>query len=650
MGLAEHPKLNKEQQKAVDCINGNLLILASAGTGKTTTIVERYVNMVQNHRYKPSEILMTTFTNRAAKDMISKIVKRTGEEPPYVGTMHSLFLRILRANATLVGLKTDFNIIDESDKKKIVKNLIKKQGIDNKRDNLQYFLSWISKFKNRGILSENLSEEHSIDDIKQQGVIEEVLDDEIITYNPLLRKSVNKIYKKYDLELRRQNLLDFDDVLLFTRKLLENHEEVKNFYSKKFRAIMVDEAQDLNVVQIDIIGLLSNNNLCVIGDDCQNIYEWRGSSPELVFSFNKDQNKITLQDNYRSGKNIISSVNSTIADMKFKIDKKLCCTKNSEGEVAINGFFSFEDELNYLVEEISTLIQKKVLKEDIAVLFRTNKIGKDVERKLKKHKIPCHLSKSVSFFEREEIKDILSFLKLKVNPYNLGDFGRTFLLVGGFGRATIKKIEDLSINNVCSPIQTLKSVQIPKINPEKIKKIKSFVELIENFDKNPLDLFLTDFGYLKLMKNKYKDDGDKLDDKLENISVLAELFKGYSNSKEDIQNFLDSLIEIDKKEKTRSRITLSTIHGAKGLEWKYVFLISCNDKILPFYKKNLEVTKRESELRLFYVAISRAIECLKISHSVTNFGNYYDRSEFLDIIEKHTNSKSIKDKLILGDK
>ena len=398
--MAELSKmLNEDQLKAVNFVKGNLLIIASAGTGKTTTIIERYANMIENHGYKPSEIMMTTFTNKAAKDMIGKIVKRTGSQPQYIGTMHSLFLRIIKENTKLLSLDPNFTLIyDNSDKKKIVKQILINEGIELKTDNVKYFVTWIGKFKNRGVLSESLSENMTLDDNINGGIIEETIDEDIIKINPFLRKLVNKIYKRYEEELKKSNSIDLDDILLLTFRLFEKNEDIKERYSKKFKSIMVDEAQDLNIVQINILNLLKKDNLCLIGDDCQNIYEWRGSSNKLVFEFSDSENKVYLKDNYRSGKKIIESVNKVINSMKFKIEKKLNCTKDNSGEVEILPFSNFHDEQDFLVNKIKYLLDQKVSKDEIAVLFRTNRIGKDLERELRKNKIPCHLSKSRNFF------------------------------------------------------------------------------------------------------------------------------------------------------------------------------------------------------------------------------------------------------------
>ncbi|GEM_PF-2050542 len=626
--------LNKEQMEAVQFVNGNLLIVASAGTGKTTTIVERYVNLVKNHGYKPSEILMTTFTNKAAKDMVKKIFERTGEEPPYVGTMHSLFLKILRTHAKLILPSQDFTIIDDSDKKKIVRRILAKENIKSKSDNLRYFLMWISKFKNRAILADSLSTDTSLDDIKEQGIIEDVLDDAIIKVDPSLRKYVNKVYKKYEESLRKNNQIDLDDILLLTLKLFQNHPEIKDFYSNKFKAIMVDEAQDLNIVQIRILNLIKHNNLCLIGDDCQNIYEWRGSSNELVFDFNETQNKVFLKDNYRSGKNIISAINKVIDSMSFKIDKQLNGTKNHNGEIIIQSFSNFDEEAEFIVNHIKELLKKGTSKEEIAVLFRTNRIGKVIERELRRNKIPCYLSKSKDFFEREEIKDIISFLKLKINPYSTIDFERLLVLLEGIGNVKAKKFEEIAKKHKCSYIEALDFHDELKMSEISIRELSKLKSVINSVGKNSLTVFLKDFGYISYLRNKYHEESEKLNDKLENIKVFEEIF-GEESTKEEIKAFLDELIELEKREKTRDKVTLSTIHSAKGLEWEYVFLASCNEKTLPFYIKDLKKIKRDSELRLFYVAISRAKSSLIITHyDETDWGKELERSQFLEILDE----------------
>src|SRR3989338_4641495 len=250
-------------------------------------------------------------------------------------------------------------------------------------------------------------------------------------------------------------MLDFDDILLYTYKLLINNKELRNSYSNKFKAIMVDEAQDLNAVQRNILELIQNDNLCLIGDDCQNIYSWRGASNELIFKFDKKHKKIILEDNYRSNKEIIEAINRIIKSLSFKIDKKLKCTREKGEKIRVREFYAFDDEIDFLVSEAKKLIKDKEKLEDISVLFRTNNLGKQIEREFRRNKIPCHLSRARGFLDREEIRDIVAFLRLKANPYAKLEFERVLGLIEGIGKAKIYKLEELSNKNNFSILESL---------------------------------------------------------------------------------------------------------------------------------------------------------------------------------------------------
>ncbi|MDP3882246.1 MAG: ATP-dependent helicase [Nanoarchaeota archaeon] len=625
--------LNEDQLEAINTLEGNLLILASAGTGKTTTIVERYLNLVKNHGYRPNEILMTTFTNKAAKDMTEKIAKKTNRIPGWAGTMHSLFLRILRENKHFISPKGNFTLItDDYEKKKIVRQILEKNNINTREDFISYFMNRIARFKNTGVLPEELDDASiSEDEEPEKGIVEEIIDDEVILIDAKMKKYGVKIYKEYQKYLHENNVMDFDEILLKTYEIFQKFPEILEKYRKKFRIIMVDEAQDLNVVQIRILNLLENNNLCLIGDDCQNIYEWRGSSNELVFKFDKTHKKVILKENHRSTATIIEGINKAIKALDFKIDKQLICTREKGSRIRIEGFEDFSSEINYIVYQVKNLIEEGVKKEDIAVLFRTNNIGKQVEKAFRRNRIPCHLSRARGFFEREEVKDILSFLKLKVNPYSMPDFERIGKLMSGFGKVKLEKVREIARIKNCSYIEAL------AFSDEITKEVKLRQEL-ERFmlalkeEEHPLKSFLIGLGYMEKLNKKYEDEEDKLDDKHENIKLIEDLFKGHALGVEGIQEFLDGLIELDKKEKTKDKVILSTIHSAKGLEWKHVFLAACNERLLPFYKDALTKIKKDSELRLFYVAISRAKDFLIITHSARNDWKELDPSRFLDII------------------
>lgn len=629
----EKVTLNEEQIKAVNTTNGNLLILASAGTGKTTTIVERYANLVENHNIKPEEIMMTTFTNKAAKDMVKKISKRTDKLPFYIGTMHSLFLKIIRDNHKKISISQNFTLLtEENDKKKIIKNILEKRNVDPNRNNITYFLKRIEKFKNRGISHEDL-EESPESFGEQKEIEEEIGGGEFISVSSSIKKLGNSIYKEYQNILKESNTLDFDDILLQTYSLLDKNKDIRDFYANNLKAIMVDEAQDLNVVQRNILELLQNDNLCIIGDDCQNIYSWRGLSNELIFNFDKSHKKIILKENYRSSKKIIDNVNNVINSIAFKIDKNLNCTREDGENIKIKEFEDFKEEIFFITSDIKKLLRKKENAEDISVLFRTNNIGKQIERVFRKNKIPCHLSKSKGFFQREEVKDILSFLKLKINPDSVLEFERILNLIEGVGKSKVENLKELAEKNKVSVRDSLEYINQISINLSVKESVNKLNSLLKDEKQNPIGVFLKFFNYKKKIEKKYHSDPQKIEDKQENINVLKELFKDHGYAERNIRDFLDSLIEMEKKEKDDDKVVLTTIHSAKGLEWKHVYLAGCNDTILPSYRGKLSKIKKDDELRLFYVAISRAKDFLTITHSLNHNWQELEPSQFLEIID-----------------
>lgn len=625
--------LNKEQIEAINTISGNLLILASAGTGKTTTIVERYVNLVEKHNFNPNEIMMTTFTNKAAKDMVEKIRKRTHKIPLYIGTMHSLFLRIIRENTKILDINPNFTLLtEESDKKKIIKGILAEKNIEPTTNNILYLLNRIAKFKNRGINADDLDENASLE---EGNLIEEEIEGgDFVQVHSNIKNLSNYVYKKYQDKLKELNKLDFDDILLYTYLLLNKNKELREHYKNMLKAIMVDEAQDLNVVQRNILELLQNNNLCLIGDDCQNIYSWRGASNEFIFNFDKSHKKIVLEDNYRSSKEIIKNVNKIIDSMAFKIDKKLNYTREGGESIKIKEFNEFNDEIFFITSEVKKLLHKKELPEEIAVLFRTNRIGKQVERAFRKNKIPCHLSRAKGFFEREEIRDILSFIRLRINHNSILDFERLLGLVEGVGKSKIEQLKEISKKEGINIFNSLNYLDRLSANIQTKERLSSLKSLLSDKNHNPLNSFLKFFNYEQKLAEKYFSEPEKVEDKLENIGVLKELILDYEFNDSGIREFLDSLMEIEKKEKDKNKVILTTIHSAKGLEWKYVYLVGCNETILPFYRGKLSKIKRDDELRLFYVAVSRTKDFLTITHSINHNYRELEPSQFLDIIEE----------------
>ena len=625
--------LNKEQIEAINTTKGNLLILASAGTGKTTTIVERYVNLVENHKFNPNEIMMTTFTNKAAKDMVEKIRKRTDKIPFYVGTMHYLFLKIIRENAEKLSINPNFTLLtEENDKKKIIRDILTGRNIDPATNNVNYLLSRIEKSKNRGINAEDLGDNLDLGD-EDKLIEEEIAGGEFVTVNSNVKMLSNYVYKKYQERLKELNKLDFDDILLYAYLLFDKNNEIRKSYQTKLKAIMVDEAQDLNIVQRNILELLQDDNLCLIGDDCQNIYSWRGTSNEFIFNFDKSCKKIVLKENYRSSEEIINNVNRIIDSITFKIDKKLNCTRKGGESIKIKEFNEFKDEISFTAFKIKNLLSKKEFPENIAILFRTNRMGKQIERVFRKNNIPCHLSKSIGFFEREEIKDILSFIKLKLNHDSLFEFERLLNLVEGVGKKRIEQLQEIANNEKINIFDSLKHLDELDSNMQIKEKLSKLKLLLDNQNNNPIESFIKFFNYKKELEKKYSSDPEKIDDKIENINVLSELIKDYDFNDLGIRDFLDSLIDMERKEKNKDKVVLTTIHSAKGLEWKYVYLLGCNETILPSYRGKLNKIKKDDELRLFYVAVSRTKDFLTLTYSLNHDYKELEPSQFLEIIK-----------------
>jgi len=624
--------LNKEQINAINTISGNLLILASAGTGKTTTVVERYINLVENHNMNPDEIMMTTFTNKAAKDMIRKIEKRTSKIPSHIGTMHSLFLRIIRENAEELSFSPNFTLLtEENDKKKIIKQILIEKNIEPTNNNILYLLKRIEKFKNAGINPDDLDD--NIDVESGELIEEEIQGGDFIQVSSDIKKISNFVYKKYQEKLRWLNKLDFDDILLHTYLLLNKNENLRKQYKEKLKIIMVDEAQDLNVVQRNILELLQNDNLCLIGDDCQNIYSWRGASNELIFNFDKSHKKVVLKDNYRSSKRITDNINKIIDSIAFKINKKLNCTRDMGDYIQIRDFHEFSEEISFIASEVKKLLSRQEPIGEIAVLFRTNRIGKQIEREFIKNKIPCYLSRSVGFFGREEIKDILSFIRLKLNHNSVIDFERLLGLVEGVGKSKIEKLKEIANRDKIDIFNSLNFLNGLNVNLQTKTRLLGLRNILNNETENPIKLFTNFFNYWKRIEEKYSSESEKIEDKNENIKILGDLLNDYSFDSHGIRDFLDSLIEMEMKENDKNKVVLSTIHSAKGLEWKHVYLAGCNETIIPSYRGKLSKIKKDDELRLFYVAVSRAKDFLTITHSIDHGYRDFEPSQFLEIID-----------------
>lgn len=642
-------ELNEAQRTAVETTEGPLLVLAGAGAGKTKTVTYRILNLIKKG-VAPESILAVTFTNKAAKEMrdrISIILEQNAEinkpisiiEKPFVSTFHSLGTFIIKENVKELGLKKHFSIYDREDSKKIIKEALKNNGYDPKQFDPNKIISIISREKGNFVSQEEYFEKND---------------------GSFFSELVAKIWQEYEENMRKENALDFDDLILLTAKLLQK-EDVRKKYSQKWKYIHIDEYQDTNRVQYQIIEAIcrEHQNICAVGDIDQNIYSWRGANIRNILSFEKDYKNaklVVLEENYRSTQTILAIANRIIEKNKLRREKILV-TKNGVGEkVGVFEGLTENHEAQFVTEKIKDLQKKGVPLSEIAVLYRANFQSRILEEEFLTKNIEYQVL-GTRFFERKEIKDILAFLRLSFNEESVSDLKRIINVPPrGIGKTTLLKIVEKKESDLPA------STKI-KINNfwQLIKRIKNFA--IQNEPSKTI-LFIAEEAGLNTNLEKTEEGIEKIEN-IKELAVLAsrynQLFKeenGIKNWEEAVEKMLEdtSLIsdqDSDKEEKNGVR--LMTVHASKGLEFSYVFITGLEDGLFPHDKNNDEnVSEEESEeeRRLFYVAITRAKKKLFLSYAQTRtiFGNKdvnipseflleipdeYLEKEFLDYTPKH---------------
>lgn len=632
--------LNLEQKKAVLATEGPVLIVAGAGAGKTKTLTHRILHLIEKG-VGPERILAITFTNKAAKEMRERVFAMLNSSAsvgvksayslrqankPVVSTFHSLGVQIIKENSELLKLPRHFAIFDSADSKKALKDALIYQNLDPK-EHLDKVRHIISNEKGRGV---NFTEyaEKNFDDYTYQ-----------ITKN---------VWRKYQETLSRENALDFDDLLLVTLKLFQNYKDVLEKYQNRFLYIHIDEYQDTNKVQNSIVELLAkkHRNLCVVGDTDQNIYSWRGAEIKNMLHFEKtypEVQTIFLEQNYRSTKNILAVANKIIEVNNFRIPKNLF-TENPDGEkISIFEGRNETDEAHFIALKSKELIESGVSPEEIAVLYRANFQSRVLEDAYLSYGVSYQLL-GTKFFERKEIKDLVSFVRCSLNQDSLSDFVRIINVPRrGLGKLTLGKIIGGKENELPSSAQ---------------EKISNFRNMLANF-KTILTTLKTSQAIKYIIKtsgiqNMYGTGKDEDSERLENIMELVSLATKYDDlpAEEGIEKFLtDSALASDQDslDEVKSGVKLMTVHASKGLEFEYVFICGLELDLFPHRRRN-ENTKgnreetqatNEEERRLFYVAITRAGKKLFLTHAQTRtiFGSLQvnSPSEFLDdISDKYT--------------
>ena len=597
--------LNTAQQEAVKTTDGQVLVLAGAGSGKTRVITYKIAYLINNGFATPWEVLAVTFTNKAAEEMKNRVnLFLKDNNGLWIGTFHSICARILRLEAEHVSLTPSFVIYDTEDKKKLVSEVVEDIGIDKNQFSLNAICGSISKLKNK-----------LIDERMYQDMIKTPYD-----------QIVSQVYTEYQKRVKQNNACDFDDLITVPIELFKKNPEVVRKYQKRFKYILVDEYQDTNYAQYKFIQYLSGfyKNVCVVGDDDQSIYGWRGADIRNILEFEKDfpDAKIfRLEQNYRSTKNILRAAHSVVKNNQGRKSKELWC-ENIQGEklVAIN-VCDEHDESDKVIEKLKDEVFKhKRSFSDFVVLYRTNAQSRALEEGLRRNGISYVIVGGVKFYERKEVKDILAYLKLISNPRDTVNLLRIINFPQrGIGKKTIQKLKEwAAINNISLLEATGRVDEIEVISDNRKKKIKEFYTLIDKYislkdeiSPNELAHALVDESGLL---HKYKEEATlESQERANNIREFLAAVSDYAfqNENPTLSSFLEevSLItDVDFWDNAANAVTLMTLHSAKGLEFPVVFIAGLEQGLLPLSTSLDEQEKLEEERRLFYVGLTRAKE------------------------------------------
>lgn len=616
--------LNDRQKEAVLWGDGPLLLLAGAGSGKTSVLTTRVAYLIKERGIDPRNIVAITFTNKAAKEMKERIIKQVGSVGYniQISTFHSFGLRIIKENFERLGYDKNFTIIDSDDSLTVIKRILKDMNIDSKRCNPKFIKNQISSCKNEMVTVEKY---HNL-------VNDEVSD---ITY---------KVYKKYQETLLRNNSLDFDDLLIKPIELFNKHPEVLQQYQELFKYVFIDEYQDTNEAQYLLSKMISDKykNICVVGDDSQSIYSWRGANFKNILNFEKDYKDakvILLEQNYRSTKTILNAANSVIKNNTKKKDKNLW-TENEQGEkIKYVRALDEKDEASFVTREIKKLKSDGVSLDDIAVLYRTNAQSRTIEEGFLNSNIPYRIVGAFAFYSRKEIKDLLAYLKLIYNPKD----DVSLIRVINYPKRGIgpKTIDNLSMDAVLKGTSMFEVI-------EKGKELEFKNTILEMKEKSEtlsltetIDMVLDKSGIKKDLEQEHTLEADIRLENLEEFKSITKTFEEESGiaSLEDFLNEVSLVSDVnDQKEDGASKVTLMTIHAVKGLEFKYVFVIGMEENIFPHVNCIEGPDGLEEERRLCYVAITRAKKKLYLINALkrTLFGRTSVNmpSRFINEIDK----------------
>ena len=633
-------QLNEPQREAAACTDGPVMIIAGAGSGKTRTLTYRIAHLMELG-VDPFHILALTFTNKAANEMKERIIKLVGGEGRnlWMGTFHSIFARVLRAEASKLGYTSSFTIYDTDDSKAAIKQIVKQLNLDPKTYKPSFVLNRISMAKSN-LLSPKDYQENP-----------EIYQTDIDSKRP----AIGQIYVMYDQRLHNSNAMDFDDLLFNMNILLRDFPDVLLKYQQRFQYIMVDEYQDTNYAQYLIVKKLAarNQNICVVGDDAQSIYAFRGANIQNIFNFKRDypdMHLFKLEQNYRSTQNIVNAANSIISRNRDQIQKELWSDNGVGSRIRLIRAVDEKDEGMRVADSIQNFrLGEDAEYRDFAVLYRQNSLSRSVEDALRKMNIPYKIYQGLSFYGRREVKDVLAYLRLAINPHDDESLVRVINYpTRGIGQTTMDKIRVAAADNDISIWTVLENIQtfgLP-IQSGAVQKITEFVYMIKRFESQvpSVDAFtlakqiVYASGIIKALR---EEDDPESAERIENIDELMNSVQEFCEEDPDtpvnpespenpgkalrtLDEFLQQVLlytsEDKDKDKDANKVSLMTIHAAKGLEFPYVYVVGMEEQLFPSFLASSRA-ELEEERRLFYVAVTRAEKQVTLSYAQTRFNN-----------------------------
>lgn len=651
--------LNPQQKQAVKTTEGPLLVVAGAGSGKTSVLTRRIAYLVEEQGVAPWNILAITFTNKAASEMREREQKLLGPaaDSIWMSTFHALCVRILRRDAEKIGYSNNFSIADPAEQLTLIKHIEKDLNIDPKTYQPRKIISYISNAKNDLLTPKDYEENIA---------------------SPF-EKTTARIYHEYQKRLKQDQIMDFDDLIMQTLRLFKEAPDVLHFYQNKFRYILVDEYQDTNEAQYQLTHALAAQykNLCVVGDADQSIYGWRGANMENIMNFEQDYKKdgvqtVKLEQNYRSTGHILSAANSVIQNNQNRKAKNLWTDQGDGQKVTYYKAQNGDDEAHYIISKVKEEVKdKKRNYKDFAVLYRTNAQSRTVEEAFVKSNIPYQIVGGHKFYDRKEIKDVMAYLKLVANSADALSLNRIINVPKrGIGAATVEKLFNFANSNQLTPLSAMDNVDASDISTRAANKLKEFalklhdaIVFAQNNNVTDLTLkILEDFGYVDALK---KENTIEAETRLENIdeflSVTKRFDENYEPDEDESNPLSDFLAEVsllsdqDDLNDDGNQVTLMTLHAAKGLEFPVVFLIGMEDGLFPVARA-MEENNVEEERRLAYVGITRAKKELYLTNAFSRmrYGRveYNPPSQFLseidekDLQEEQSNSLNAVNNLI----